>query len=137
MAIKIGIWIDKRKAKIVSIKKGAVELKTIASDLEEYHPKGGSGSRTKGGPQDVVQDSKYLERQKHQMTTYFRHLITSLTNVDELVVFGPGMTGRQFAKEIEINHKNLYPKLKGVNKANSMTDNQIKAWVRDFFKASD
>lgn len=137
MAIKIGIWIDKRKAKIVSINKGGATLQTLFSELEEYRPKGGSGSKMKGGPQEVVQDSKYLEREKHQIKAYFNLLIADLPKLEALVIFGPGMTGQHFAKEIANNHKNLHSKLMGVKKADSMTDNRIKAWVRDFFKASD
>jgi hypothetical protein len=134
MATKVGIWIDKRSAKIISIENGGELRTTIKSNLEEYHPKGGSGTKMKGGPQDVVQDSKFLERKKHQLKAYFNKVITSLPDVDTFVVFGPSQTGQKFADELFNSHKDLYSKIRGVETADSMTDNQLKAWVKQYFE---
>jgi len=41
----------------------------------------------------------------------------------------------KFSEELHKNHKPLSTKIKGVKKADSMTENQVKAWVRDFFKS--
>ena len=70
--LQTGIWLDKHKANIVSLEKGVETFSTIFSNLEDYRIHGGSGTRLKGGPQDVVQDSKYLEREKLQLKTYFK-----------------------------------------------------------------
>ena len=59
----IGIWLDKEKAYIVSIENGNEDTNTVISEVENYRIHGGSGTRFKGGPQDVVQDSKFLERE--------------------------------------------------------------------------
>ena len=59
---QLGVWIDKNEAKIISLKNGTQQIVTIPSNIEDYHVTGGSGTRLKGGPQDVVQDRKYLER---------------------------------------------------------------------------
>jgi hypothetical protein len=133
MGKKIGIWMDKRTAKVVSIENSEAQLMTIDSNVEEYHPKGGSGARMKGGPQDVVHESKYLAREKRQFKAFFKNLIERLADVDALVVFGPAETGRKFADELAKSHHALYERLKGVEKADSMTDNQVKAWVRTYF----
>ena len=133
MGKKIGIWMDKRIAKVVSIEKDEAQLMTINSEVEEYHPKGGSGTKMKGGPQDVVHESKYLAREKQQFRAYFNKLIAFLTDADAFVVFGPAETGRKFADELAKSHQPIYKKLKGVEKADSITDNQVKAWVRAFF----
>ena len=134
MAVKVGIWIDKRLAKIISIENSEELLTTIKSNVEEYHPKGGSGTKMKGGPQDVVQDSKYLEREKHQLKAYFNKVITSLPDVDSLVIFGPSQTGQKFADELFNYHKDLHGKIIGVEIADSITDNQLKAWVKQYFE---
>lgn len=132
--MKAGIWIDKRVAKIVVIEKSDEQLISVESNVEEFHPKGGSGTKLKGGPQDVVQDSKFLEREKHQIKTYFDKIIDLLPPLDALIIFGPAQTGQKLAEEIALYHKDLDYKLKGVEIADSMTDNQVKAWVRDYFK---
>ena len=134
MAKKMGVWMDKRQAKIISIEGGGKILTTIQSGIEEYHPKGGSGTKVKGGPQDVVQDGKYLEREKHQMKSYFEKVVNSLGEVHALVVFGPSQTGQKFVDELLDHHKNFHGKIAGLERSDTMTDNQLVAWVREFFE---
>ncbi len=132
----IGIWLDKEKAHIIAITKNGNEtITTINSNIENYHIGGGSGSKQKGGPQDVVQDSKYLEREKHQFKSYFKEITTQLTEADAIVIFGPSDIDQKFKKELVDNYKLLDAKVKGVKKADSMTQNQMKALVRDFYDA--
>jgi stalled ribosome rescue protein Dom34 len=131
-----GIWLDKNKALIVNINNGAETLKIITSNVEHYNIHGGSGSRFKGGPQDVVQDSKYLEREKHQLKEYFKNIALELNETDALVIFGPAETNEKFSKELQENYNNISTKIKEIKKADSMTDNQVKSWVRDYFASN-
>ena len=133
---KTGVWLDTKKALIVTIDNEKETLDTIPSNIEHFHPHGGSGTRQKGGPQDVVQDSKYLEREKHQMKHYFKEIASEIKNTEALVIFGPAGTNEKFSKELQENYSHLSTKIKGVRKADSMTDNQVKAWVKDFFKSN-
>jgi stalled ribosome rescue protein Dom34 len=130
-----GIWLDKEKALIVTIENGLETLNTFTSNIEHFHPSGGSGTRFKGGPQDVVQDSKYLDREKQQLKKYYKSLASEIKDADALVIFGPADTNEKFSKELHKNFKSLSAKIKDVKKADSMTENQVKAWVRDFFKS--
>ena len=130
---QVGIWIDKREAKIVSIKDGNEHLDTIASNIEDFHVSGGSGTRLKGGPQDVVQDSRYLERERHQLTGFFKDIIKCIAGADTIVIFGPAQTGGKLNHELSEKLSHLYSKVKSVEKADNMTDNQMKAWVRDYY----
>ena len=133
---KTGIWLDKNKALIVTLENQQEILQSIDSNIEHFRPHGGSGSRLKGGPQDVVQDSKFLEREKQQMKLYFKEVATRVTDADALVVFGSAGTNEKFAKELQEHYKPLSSKIKGIHKADSMTDNQVKALVRDFFNTN-
>lgn len=128
-----GVWLDKDKAHIVTIDDKKEELLTINSNLEHFHVSGGSGTKQKGGPQSVVQDNKYLEREKHQLKSYFKEIVLSIGNADSLVVFGPAEVNMHFKKELEDNYKELNSKVVAVDRADSMTNNQIIAWVRDFY----
>jgi len=113
---------------------GQVSFTTVLSNVENFRISGGSGSKLKGGPQDVVQDSKYLEREKHQLRKYFEDIISRIEDSKAIVIFGPAETGARFYKELSTNHKNLSTQIKDVAKADSMTKRQIVAWVKDFFK---
>ena len=130
---KIGVWIDKREAKIVTLAAENETLHTVPSNVEDYHVKGGSGTRLKGGPQDVVQDRKYLEREKHQLRVFFRNVVAEIDDADELLIFGPAQVPQKLEKELVEIYPQLSEKVRGVEKADSMTENQVKAWVRDFF----
>ena len=135
MMNSIGIWMDKEKAHIVRLIEGKEEFETIFSELEFFKPKGGSRTRTtKWGPQDVIQDSKYLEREKHQLKAYFNNLVDAIGSAGAIAIFGPAEANEKFRKELENNHKALASKLKTVTKTDSMSENQVKALVRDYFK---
>lgn len=133
--MKTGIWIDKKEAIIVSLNHEDVRLNTISSEIEFFNVHGGSGTRLKGGPQDVVQDSKYLEREKHQTKRYFDAVIQDIESADAIVIFGPSEMGQKLHKEMELNHPVLAAKVAEVAKADSMTENQMIAWVKSFFKS--
>ncbi|CAL2082030.1 hypothetical protein [Tenacibaculum sp. 190524A02b] len=129
----IGIWLDKEKAFIVTIKKDTEHIEKVLSNIENYHIGGGSGTKFKGGPQDVVQDSKYLEREKHQTKNYFNTLASKIKSADAIAIFGPAETYNKFKKELENSYQELNTKVKVVKNVDSMTNNQVKALVRDFF----
>lgn len=126
---------DKEKALIIETDASGERMNVLESEIEVFNPTGGSRSKTKWGPQDVVQDSKYTEREKHQMKRYFENLAEALKEAEQLVIFGPADTNSKFNNYLKDHKKSLADKVKGVEKADSMTDNQVKALVRDFFNA--
>jgi len=133
---KTGIWLDKNKALIVTLEHEQETFQTVVSNMDNFNVRGGSGTKLKGGPQHVVHDSKYLESEKQQLNQYFKNIITEISDSDALVIFGPAQTNEKFGEAIHKNHNLLSTKIKGIRKADSMTDNQVKAWVRQFFKSA-
>ncbi|ETN96496.1 hypothetical protein [Zhouia amylolytica] len=135
MATNIGIWVDKMKAYVVYLKGTERSMEIVNSEVENFHPVGGSRSKNKWGPQDVVQDSKYSEREKHQLKRYFDDIVEKLENVDAIALFGPADTNLKLAKHIQSHYKSMASKIKGVEKADSMTENQIMALVNDYYNS--
>ena len=130
----IGIWMDKEKAYIIRLNNKEENLETIFSEVEFFNRKGTSGPRVKSGAtQDVTHESTYLAREKAQLKTYFKKLADAISDADAIALFGPADTNEKFSKDLLENHKDLADKLKAVTKADSMTENQTKALVRDFF----
>ena len=128
-----GIWLDTNEAIIVEMVNGKESFFRIPSNIDHFHVTGGSGTRLKGGPQDVVQDSKYTERKKHQTKRYFKKIIDHIKDTDALMLFGPADTNEMLKKEIESFYKELNEKIVLVKKVDSMTLNQTRALVRDSF----
>lgn len=131
---RTGVWLDKENAIIVTLYNGDISVNTLLSNIEHFHVQGGSGTRLKGGPQDVVQDSKYLEREKHQQKKYFNNITSEIKEANAIVLFGPADTCEKFNKELSTYSKNISAKVKDVVKTDSMTKRQVKAWVKSFFE---
>lgn len=129
----IGIWMDKEKAHVVSIEDDREEFTTLQSEVENFHVKGGARSKTLWGPQDVVNETKYLKRKNQQLKNYFKKIAEKIEDADAVALFGPAGTNDKFEKELMVNYRRLAQKVKIVKKVDSMTHNQVKALVRDFF----
>ena len=122
---------DKREAHLVDASGPEMQMTSLSSEVEDFRPKGGSGTRMKGGPQDVVQDSRYLEREKHQMRSYFERLTTAMQPFDRIVLFGPAQAAEDFKRFLDERARDQATKVSDVKRADSMTPNQVKAWVRE------
>lgn len=129
MGKNIGIWIDRKKAYIID-DAGSV-FETIESNVSDYHPRGGSPSSTPYGNQDASGEKELQNEQREQMKKYVRGLTEKLSVADRIVVFGPAEAKKELAKAIEAS--DLRDKLKGVETADSMSDNQLKEWVRNYY----
>lgn len=124
-----GIWIDKSKAIIITIEEGTETLNKVMSNLEKSNIHYVPDNRLKGG----IQSSTYTTYENETLKRYFREIVDEVKSTDALVIFGPGETRDQLSKELHTHFKLLGSKIKGVKKEDSMTTNQAKAWVRNFF----
>jgi len=129
----IGIWIDKEQAYLVYLENNKEKLTIIKSKIENYHVVGGTRSKTRWGPQQVVHDSKYLEREKHQFKNYFKQIAELIKDADAIAIFGPADTNYKLQKELSNYYKHIASNVTKVQKVDSMTKNQIIALVRDHF----
>ena len=129
----IGIWIDHRKAVIVTSVDNTQSIVHVESKVEgHFRLKGGSRSKTPYGPQDVTSESKREERYKHHLRDYYKRVIELIRDASRIIVFGPGEAKHEFVKEIKKN-KVLGQKIAGVETEDKMTDPQIAAKVRKFY----
>lgn len=132
---RVGIWLDKKEAKILKLSNGKEEFLTLKSEVEFFHASGGGRAPFKwGGTQDVVRESSYMEREKQQLRSYFKNLVDIVGEVDAIAIFGPAITREKFGKELIDRYPALASKIKVVARKDSMTDNQIKALIRDFYE---
>jgi hypothetical protein len=131
-----GVWIDKKQAQVVNWDGEKSNSLSLDSEVEFFNPKGGSRSKTKWGPQEVVQDSRYLEREKHQLRLYFENLHQALGGSEAIVLYGPAGTNRKFKKWLDETDPSMAAKVKLVMPADKMSLNQLKAKVRDYFSES-
>lgn len=72
-------------------------------------------------------------KQMSQTSEFIKKLLKEITNCDSFVIFGPSKMKKILKKEIK-NNMLLAPKLLGVFKSEQLTENQMVAWVKDYYK---
>ncbi len=131
MRDNIGIWLDLNKALIIDNENKKIE--TLSSNIEQYNLHGGAKGKTPYATQDATSESKLLERRKQQTKRFFDLITKKILTANKVVVFGPAETKIQYQKHIQQDMA-LKKKLIGVETVgNKLTENQLKAWVQDYF----
>ncbi len=129
-----GIWIDLRKAIVVQVKNSEARImNVIESNMTVGNVKGGSRSSTPYGPQDAVSESKMLEKKKHVLTAFYEEIESKLPTSDHIHIVGPAGTKNELKDYLQQSH-DLRDLPITSEVADSMTDNQVKALFRDFYK---
>jgi hypothetical protein len=127
---KVGIWIDHRRAVIVTIENGNQSIATMEGDMDRQ-PKaaGRTGSKTKWGPQAPVNEHRMEEHYKLHVVHFYKDVIKAIGKPDQLLVMGPAQAKHEFAEELDKTHE-LRDVPRKVETADKMTDPQIAAKVR-------
>jgi len=133
--LKMGIWLDFRSANLISLKGGVSTIETIESEIDTSQAKGGSPSKTPYGATDTVSEKHYLERRKREEKAYYARIMKAAVKADEVFLFGPAEAKDGLLKAIK-GDNNFRPAFKGIETADSMTDNQKVARVREFFESN-
>jgi hypothetical protein len=131
---KTGVWIDKQKAIIISFFGNDFNVKKIESGIEtRERVDGESGHISRFGSQSLNPESKKENRLNEQSKIFLKKVVEELSHSDEFVIFGPSTMKMELAKELK-DKSGLGARLKGIESADDMTENQMNAWVRSFFK---
>ncbi|MFA5299544.1 MAG: hypothetical protein WC389_15250 [Lutibacter sp.] len=134
MKENIGIWIDTQKAVIIQLFNGTQTIKTIESNIETRERIPGESKKYGRFGGHYITFEKNRENKKMEQTNQFiKILLNEIEDADAVVLFGPSIMKTIFEKEIK-NNLNLIGKLAGAFDADSLTENQMAAWVKDFYK---
>jgi hypothetical protein len=135
MEKQVGIWIDTKKAIIVTLE-GQKEEKIIEvdSDVENniYHNKEGDKGTFSGSHHDDS-ETKFDNRRKEQYEYYLKDVVSIVKGAHYLYIFGPGETKTKLEQRIREEKSLSKINLKAVETADNMTLNQIVAQVKDFY----
>jgi len=133
MTKNYGIWIDTKQAIIVKLTKTSHQIKKIPSAIEtRVRVEGESKKYGRFGGQYLTYEKNRLRKRKFQTKKFTNILLKELSHSDALVLFGPANMKRILEKEINSNIL-LSQKLKGVFNSELLTENQMVAWVKNFY----
>jgi stalled ribosome rescue protein Dom34 len=131
MATKTGLWIDHRRAVIVTITDDGANTKEIKSNVEKHVRAGDPKLKGSFNPRQVPADDKQEREFTEHIKNYYNEIIKYVCNADAILIFGPGEAKNELEKQLEKNK--LAGRVAGVEKADRMTDHQIMAKVCTFF----
>lgn len=134
MKQKIGIWIDTKQAFIVKLLNENHSMKIIESNIDtRERVEGESKKYGRFGNQYLTYEKHRSNRKNEQTNIYFKNLLKEIHNCEALVLFGPSTMKNLFEKELKKNRQ-LANKLVAVSNSEFLTENQVVAWVKDFYK---
>lgn len=127
MKKKIGMWIDNREAIIVKLTDKGEQIIRINSGTEKQ-------IRFEGGSRkDGLQTTEAIRGNKldTQLGKYFDDIIAHIRDAEMIQIFGPGEAKGEFVKQLK--NTDLKESIVEIETADSMTENQIVAKVREYF----
>ena len=132
---RTGVWLDRKKAYIVTLKKDTHHLKIIDSNADFRVREDGEGKiYTRFGNQYGAKEKAKEAKLEKQLKRYYKKIITALSGVDELYVFGPAEAKNELNKML-LEQPNMSIKIEAVKSAGKLTENQIIAAVKKHFDA--
>ena len=121
----VGIWIDHKRAVIVSASAGGVTSVALESEVGP-HPRF-SGQQDGGG------EKKYEERHRQRLDQYYDQVIGQLGKPEALLILGPG----EAKLELEARLRRAKIPVVGtvdIETADKLTDPEIVARVKEHFR---
>jgi hypothetical protein len=121
---RVGIWIDHKRAVIVSASADDVSTSTLESGVEG-HPR-------YSGPEGGTGEQNYEERHERHLERYYDEVISQLGHAGAVLIFGPGEAKR------ELKDRLTRSKARGectvdIETSDKLTDPQIVAKVKKHF----
>jgi hypothetical protein len=133
MKHKAGIWIDHKKAVIVSASADGVSARTLESEVGPHaRYSGRTGYPTTEGSQGGRGEKKYEERYGQQLEQYYDEVIRQLGQPEALLIFGPGEAKLQLKERLS-HSKALLEGTVEIETTDKMTDPQILAKVKKHY----
>jgi predicted class III extradiol MEMO1 family dioxygenase len=124
---KVGLWLDHKKAVIVSITNDGEERRIITSDMEHYVRY--SSNVPGDGSEEDVRDRRFW----NHLGEYYEKVIAQIGEAKSIQIFGPGEAKYELRKRLE--SKVMLDNIVSVDDAGSLTDRQVAKRVRERFPA--
>jgi len=132
MKAQAGLWIDHKKAVVVTVTDKGEEMGLVISSVEKQLRRSGD-SPLKGAyeSQQVPADDSRQKTFTGQLNIYYDAVIASVREAEAILIFGPGEAKDELKRRLDKN--NLGGRVVAVETVDKMTDRQIAAKVRERF----
>jgi hypothetical protein len=122
---RVGLWIDRKKAVIVSIADNIEAKRTITSDMENYVLY--STIVPGDGSPENIRDRRFW----NHLGEYYDKIIAHIRDATEIQIFGPEIAKYELQKHLE--QEGLSQHIVSMEDADKLTDLQIATKVQKRF----
>jgi len=132
MEKKVGIWVDHRKAVIVTIKNKLAETQEITSNMDKQAGFSSSKARNindaQGSSAEDMRDRKF----DNHLNRYYDGIVSLIRDAESIWIFGPGEAKAEL--ENRLKKDGLGARIVGIYPVDKMTTPQIIAKVQTHFR---
>jgi stalled ribosome rescue protein Dom34 len=121
----VGLWIDHRKAVIVSLKDKVEKTMQILSHMEKH-------VRYSGGAQAASAEDQRDRRFAGHLRKYYDRVVASIREADSILILGPGEAKVELGLLLE--NEALGGRIASIEAVDKLTDRQVAARVRKHFQ---
>ena len=132
---KVGLWIDHRRAVVVTVTDKGEEIASTLSGVEKHLSRSGD-SPLKGSfeARQVPSDDSRQRAFTGHLNVYYDAVIGRIGDAESILIFGPGEAKGELKKRLEKDK--LGGRIAAVETVDRMTNRQIAAKVRQHFAAA-
>ena len=132
MTTQVGLWIDHRKAVIVTLSDEGDATTLVESNVERHVRY--SGRSQSGASHESRPGQGEDTRERHfegQLSKYYDEVIARIRDAEAILILGPGEAKGELKTHLE--RDGLGARIVGLETVDKMTDRQIAAKVRERF----
>ena len=133
MKHQAGVWIDHRKALIVTVTPDGQHTSLVVSNVEKNPQRALDATPGKYEALQVPADDRRQRALSKHLNTYYDMVIAAVQDARSMYVCGPGESKLELRKRLV--KQGLAARLDAVESADKMTDRQFIARVRKHFRA--
>lgn len=132
---QIGLWIDHKRAVILTMSEQGEGLQKIESGIGRHvHYRGATHPRTAYSAQYQQGDDQLDNKFTEKLNKFYGEVIACIRMADSVLIFGPGEAKSELKKRLV--HEKVKVQVVGIETADKMTERQIAAKVRSHFQES-
>ncbi|MBN1768288.1 MAG: hypothetical protein JW842_07220 [Prolixibacteraceae bacterium] len=122
---QLGIWMDHSVAHIMEYHKEAISSATLKAQIGEQDE-----------PLNSLDESMIQNKEQNQLSSFFKRISEVVKDYDEVLLFGPTDSKTELFNVLKIDRH--FEKIKiEIKPADKMTDNQMQAFVKDYFTSTN
>ena len=120
---QMGIWMDHSVAFLMELTNNTIIQNSVTSEFTHLDKEEG-----------LIKSEKHMHiKEQHLQSSFYKKLSDIIKNYQEIVLFGPTDAKNELLNLLKADH--LFENIKiEVKHADKMTENQMHAFVREYFK---